>query len=171
MTTFTVESSKKLKRMRQLYFVPADLKIFLKNFDKVCETLPDEISTIADAFRHNIKAVIDTISLPFQLASANANNRHWQRFSTAERIRAEILEPEPDETPDEYEKRKRRIATDNARKTMDEFVASEEGIESVSNDIAEFLLAAYDRGALGEASSELVLQCTVLTWSLFEVFA
>ncbi len=157
--------------MKQLYFVPLDLRHLLKTLYEVREGLPNDISAMADAFEHNIKAVLDTISLPFEMASANAHNRHWQRISTAERIRAEIPEIQSDETPEEMEDRKNRIAAKNASDIMTEFLASDEGVDAISNDIAEFLLSARGRSGIFEASSELILQCTVLTWSLFEVFA
>jgi len=168
---FTEETSINLKRMKQLYFVPLDLRNLFQELIEIRQALPDHLSAIADAFEHNIRSVSETISLPFELASSNAQNRHWQRFSTAERIRSETIDPEPDEIPEAFASRKAEVATEIASKHMKEFLSSEDGIDAITNDIAEFLLSAHDRGTISIAASELIFQGTILTWSSFEVLA
>lgn len=170
MSKFTEETSAKLKRMRQQYFLPIDLEGFLADLHEVRLTLPSYLSSIADALEHNMKSITETMSLPFELASAYAHSRHWQRLSTAERIRSETLDCEPDETPEAYETRKAKTAIENAHRSMQEFLSSDEGVDRVSYDIADFLLSAHDRGTISKASSELILQGAALTWSSFEVF-
>ena len=80
------------------------------------------------------------------------------------------IDPEPDETPEAISRRA-EVATEFASKHMNEFLESEDGIDTISNDIAEFLLSAHDGGSISIAASELIFQGTVLTWSSFEVLA
>src|SRR5260370_25463880 len=89
-------------------------------------TLP-VFTPIAKAFRHNLGAVISTVSVPFQLIVANAQRLRFQQIHISEAIRAQIgIERQPTEVL--YEK-----ALPVAREQLIQELETSEAIKRVSS--------------------------------------
>ena len=111
------------------------------------------------------------MSFPYALAHAAAVDRHYQRISSGERIRALKLNQETGEDQADLEARREAVARKLANDRMAEFTGSPEGVNALINDSLLFLERALKDGTLSDSANELVLQGIVLCWGAFEVLA
>lgn len=108
------------------------------------------------------------------MASRQSHGSHWQRIHSAERIRAvaETLEDENAGVNKEaLETRRAKMASDNASKKMEQFIASSDGTNQIASDAASFLVKALESPGLVSGAAELLLQGIVLTWSALETLS
>jgi hypothetical protein len=144
----------------QRVFLPLD-QIGVVEPLTVIETLGvDSLRPIADAFRRNVMAVVSTATVPFQLTAVGVQNLRWQQLAAAELIRARTLIDQG--TPEEEA---RRIALDKAQAqlSMESDLLGDRTLESLGR--------ALTKPEFTDGASELLRQCSVLSWSALEVLA
>jgi hypothetical protein len=162
--------NKLFREVRKYFFVPPEG--VLVNLTRAIEPLPEPYQSIGQAFVHNLKAVIETSTIPFAFANENTHDLHWQRMLIAERIRALPL-PDEQNTHEDPERTKQRddVARSMAPAKFHDFTASEEGVTQMSRDTSKQLLSALKLPYLQQAFAELLQQSLVLAWSAFEVLS
>jgi hypothetical protein len=166
----TTNSDQALDALRadvlERFYIPYGLPSLLTKFGELKASLPHTYLQAAEAFEFNIGSVIATVGLPFFLANSAARGSHWQRIYAAERIRARKFGPEP--VPEEH---REKHALEMASKKMKHYLSSAEGLDAVAADTCQFLLQSLKSPEVNSASSELILQGAVLTWSALEVLS
>lgn len=121
--------------------------------------------------RAGLESVISAAGLPFELMNSSVVSHRFDRFFTAERIRA-LGEEYPNGNRDEFTKDERnRFAKEIADRKMAEFMASDAG----RNEIVEHVLAVMDgqldRPTVVFGAEELLIQALIGSWSVFEAFS
>jgi len=105
------------------------------------------------------------------MAMAHAHASHWQRISTAERIRA-IRISDGDSGDDSPERYRERMAYEKAQGRMRDLIESPTGIRQVVSDGCAFLLnVSSDDSGVRRGAQELLRQGVVLAWGAFEIVA
>ncbi len=165
------DSGSAVEKMRTYFFVPPDVGSFMAEVNQLASGAELPMAEIARAFAHNVSAVISTVSIPFTLASTSVHRQHYWRFGTAERIRARMIEQEENETEEALERRRDAHAGKRADERMQEFLATSDGTNTVTEDICHFLLSGFKEQGGADAASELLHQGVVLLWGAFEVLA
>lgn len=148
--------------LRTHFLVPPSAEETFAEFDAAAALLRPEYQPIAKAFHHSVASTLSTVAMPFALASASVEQSHFQRFHTAERIRALPLVGEG------LDEVREREASAKAHSHMHDFVQSKDGQNALIRDTCGFLLASLKHG-LELAAQELLQQGLVLLWSAFEV--
>lgn len=113
-----------------------------------------------------LRSVVSAATLPFQLAVSAVQQRRFDRFLSAERIRSLKSLMPGDEPSEEVEKRSAKIA--NSR--MNEFMASAAGADFIRDAVVEELMRSLESPIINGAAQELLTQALVSTWSIFEHF-
>ena len=114
--------------------------------------------------RDGLRGVVSAGSLPYQLASHSAHQRHFDRIYTAERIRSHINV----KSGDQPSVARREEALQIAHERMHEFVRSSEGVHLLRDWIVLDLNGHLGSPAVKQAASELLVQTSISTWSVFE---
>lgn len=168
MSKFSSNTDALLKEMQQKFLVP--LAIDQSHLIETLRLLHPPYADLGQTFKFNLDSVVSMVTLPFVLASASVHNQRFMQISIAERIRAD---DHPKEGESELEAKARADKTANltSQQKMKEFVQSSEGIDNIANGICKFLLDAAKVEDFAQASSDLLLQGTSLTWSAFEILA
>lgn len=112
--------------------------------------------------KHGLSSVVSAGSLPYHLINHAAQQRRFDSFFTAERIRS--IDLQTGEPSEEF----RHEVRQKARQKMDDFINSDEGIQHFRDQIIHDL---DDRLALENVkagASELLVQTLISTWSVFE---
>jgi hypothetical protein len=152
-------------KARQHFFIPIDESAMFAGLDKaIARSLP-AFTPIAKAFRHNLSAVISTVSVPFHLVAAHVQGLRFQQIHTAEAIRARI-DMKDAATKVLYEK-----ALPIARERFSEESKEPETIRKFSDQILLELKQNLEREDLARAASELLRQGAVAVWGSLEVLA
>jgi len=159
--------------MKHHFYVPPDFDDFFDDINETIPHLPGFLSNCLTDFRENLQSIMGAVSLPFLMAQHSASSLHYQRISAAERIRALLIDKQEGESDNDLELRQERAAIERANEQMREFGKSDEGIDLISRDIADFLLtyASQSDGATtppAKGSAELLRQGIVLIWTAFE---
>jgi hypothetical protein len=153
------------------FFLPPDTSRLLQNLTDLRPSLPHKYSDLASTFETNISAVVATVGIPATLAWTAAEQSHWQRIYSAERIRALLIDAKPGESQGDLEARRGEHALRTASEAMREFEASTKGNQELVADTSRFLLNSLESSNLSAAAQELILQGCVLTWSALEVLS
>lgn len=156
------EASPKIANLvRTVFLVPHDFSESAKPLTDLAPSLPDGLRQIALAFFDSLHGVIRTLSIPFHYTYYQVHSLHWQRFLTAERIRARGIENEEEREPAALKIAKERFA---------EYLQGE-GREVVVDDVLARLKELQDEPESLAAARELTRQGVVLVWSAVEVLA
>jgi hypothetical protein len=162
MTEINENGERDSTRARQYFFIPIDeATIFAKLDVSIARALPG-FAPITKAFRHNLTAVISTVSVPFHLIAAHVQGLRFQQIHLAESIRAQGIEGEGTV----YEK-----ALPIARERFSKEITEPEMIRQFSNQTLRELEQSLERGDLARAASELLRQGIVAVWGALEVLA
>ena len=165
----TPEARLAADELTKRFLLPFSLEDETKTIRDCLQLLPLPFRGIAETFIDRLRATIQTTAAPFLLANQAAHDKQYQRFSMAERIRARSIEEEPNETEDEIEARRNQAARVVANSKMDVFSKSEEGIDSLVAETANFLLHLHNTQEIQSVAREILLQGTVATWSALEM--
>jgi len=160
-----------VRKVRAAFFVPPEGEEVLFELSQFTSALSPPFVEIAGAYRANIIGLLATISFPYTLAHAAALDRHYQRLSSAERIRSLKLLPKQGESSVDLTQRRDAAARETADHAMVQFLGSSEGRDAVIHDSISFLARSLGTASLSESANELVLQGLVLCWGAFEVLA
>lgn len=159
------------QRMFLRFLIPPDATRLFEALDRATAQASKAFAEIGLALRTNVAGLISSVSMPFTLANRSANDRHWQRIHSAERIRAHIPPALLNETDEELALRREREAVASARPKMASFIQSSEGQDALIRDTLGFLEALGEDETVIRAANELILQGVVLCWGAFEVVA
>lgn len=159
------------QRVMLTFAIPPDEKQLFAPLAEAIARVSKPFAEIGTALRVNIGGLISTVSMPYTLAERSTSDRHWQRISSAARIRSLMLDAGPNETAEELESRRQREALTRAESEMANFVQSAEGRTAFMRDTLEFLENLRSDEAVIGAANELILQGVVLCWGAFEVMA
>lgn len=151
------------------FLIPPEEKILFANFDESASNLHPTAQKIAEAFRVNILGLLTTVSFPYRLAHSATVDRHYQRISSAERIRSLKLRENPGESYKDLDARREAAAHKRAKEKMEEFLSSSEGADGIIHDSLYFLERSISDKELSASANELILQGVVLCWGAFEV--
>lgn len=152
-------------RARKHFFIPVDETALFAKLDEDIARSLQVIAPIARAFRHNLSAVISTVSVPFHLITAHVQDLRFQQIHTSEAIRAQIgIEPTATEVL--YEK-----ALPIAKMRFSEEAKMPETIRRWSDQILTELEQSLEREDLARAASELLRQGAIALWGALEVLA
>lgn len=143
----------------------------LADFEKALSGSAAPYREIGKAFVTNMRGLLSTVTIPYSLAQASAVDRHYQRISSAERIRSLMLGQAENESAADLDVRRERVAREKADALMEAFLASEEGSDAMIRDVCQFLLRSIGSESFALAAEELLRQGTVLCWGAFEVLA
>jgi len=161
-----------VRRMMSTFAVPPNADgDFLEPLNATIGRASKPFVEIGNALRANIEGLISTVSVPYTLAQQAATDRHWQSILTAERIRSQMIDANPDETQEELELRREREALKIATSKMKSFLCSPEGTDVLVRNTVAFLESLRSKEAVLRAANELILQGVVLCWGTFEVLA
>lgn len=121
---------------------------------------------IAKALLNNgkdgLRSVVSAGTLPYHLINHAAQQRRFDSFLTAERIRSIDLE-----TGEPSEELKHEVSQ-KANKKMRDFIYSEEGIQYFRDKIIHDLDNRLEYDDVKAGASELLVQTLISTWSVFE---
>lgn len=150
-------------KARQHFFIPMNEEAVFAGLDEcVARSLP-VFAPLAEAFRHNLSAVIATVSVPFHLIAAHVQDLRFQQIHMAESIRAL--------TPGGEDERVHEKALPIARERFSQEAKTPETIRRWSEQILRELEHSLGREDLARAASELLRQGTVAVWGALEVLA
>ncbi len=166
----TPETRKAAEELTAHFLVPFSLGNEVKVIRDCLPQLPGPFRTVAETFVDRLGATVQTTSAPFLLANKAAHDKQYQRFSIAERIRAQLVDQEPEEGARELEAPRDITAREIANSRMEDFSKSEEGIDSLVADTAQFLLHLHRTPEIRSVAFEILLQGTVAAWSALEMF-
>ena len=80
----TKKGSELALEVMEQFLIPIAINELHPEATELCQRLPPTYVPLSEAFNHSLSAVIETICVPVNLASAAAEGSHWQRISTAE---------------------------------------------------------------------------------------
>jgi len=149
------------------FFLPIDENKYFLELDKTITKLDSPYLDIAKVFRHNLKSLVDTLSVPFSLGLSGVQSSQFQRLHLATRFRANA----DDIRTGKGTKTSEETVLKNAYKAMDEFIVSKEGLKRMKEDTSAFLKVIYNKADVKIGVSELHRQGIGLLWGSFEVFA
>jgi hypothetical protein len=156
------------KQMREHFLVPFATEDLFADFQKLADSVNQIYQPTLKAFHHSLSASISTLTLPFELASAGTEQRHFQRLHIAERIRAQVIDGDAISEGGDLEAYREHHARTKAQERMQDFSKSTDGVNIMTRDICAFLMEGLNHG-LEHAAKELLQQGLVLLWSAFEV--
>lgn len=151
------------------FFLPLEEADLFAPLDALPNLLSDTLKEISQAFRYNLSSVAETMAIPLTFASSSVHHSHFQRFHSAERIRALPEDDFDDKRPATLSPESERRALDIARTRSTEFANSAAGKERIARDTCEFLAHLLDSRELKGAAEELLRQGAVLVWGTLEV--
>ena len=163
------ETCQAADELTKRFLVPFSIEDEAKVIREYQSLLPDPFRGIAETFMDRLGATIKTTAAPFLLANQAAQDKQYQRFSMAERIRVRSIDRNPDESEVELEARRNGVAREVANSKMDAFSQSEEGIDSLVGETARFLLHLHHTPDIQSVAREILLQGTVGAWSALEM--
>jgi len=166
---FTPETRLVTDELMKVFLVPFSVDAEAKPFQNYVMNLQQDFRGVAETFIDRLQATIQTTAIPFLLANQAAHDKHYQRFSMAERIRALKVGLEPDESEDEFKSLRNNEARQTANSKMEAFVKSEEGLDLLVAETARFLLHQHSSSEIQAVAREILLQGTVATWSALEM--
>lgn len=105
----------------------------------------------------------------YLLANRAATDKHFQRISIAARILSLKLDAVDGETDQALDIRRSEEAHQEAKVNMKNFCASEEGIDAICLESADFLLRLHNRSEIESVAREILLQGTLSTWAALEM--
>jgi hypothetical protein len=143
------------------FYIPAEV---LKSFVEECEDLPASLKGSADAFVSNINSATRAASIPYTLTNASTTQRTFDRFHTAERIRAKPIGES--RLTDELE----REAYEKSDAKMDKFLKSDAGVAEIVDAVIWSLAKLSEDAEFQLAAQELLSNTTVMVWGAFEAF-
>jgi len=167
--TLTPETRIAADKFSEYFLVPFHLEDGTRAIRDLLPRFPQPFANVAETFLNRISATVQTTATPFLLANAAAHDKHYQRISIAERIRARSIELEPDEDDQTLEVKRDTTAREIANSKMEEFSKSVEGINSLVLEMSKFLLDLHRSPDIQSVAHELLLQGTVSTWSALEM--
>lgn len=153
-------------QLHDFAFFPGNSEIFLQELDRVVHLLPAQISDVGQAFRRNIEAVRATAGLPFFIALAGVQSRHFQLVHLAERLRA--LRPG---TPMKLNREDEKVALKRAHEAFTEQASNQRWLASTAAEGLELADQLLQHTDTQPAGSELLRQSTVLLWGAIEMLA
>jgi len=121
------------------------------------------ISPLIGDFCVGLRSVVQTATLPFQIFCQGVQDRRFDRFETAERIRRLPTEGDLSEEA-------KAAAYDAACSKMRVFTESEVGSDWLRDAVANEMHQALRSPDVNEASVQLLFHAVVATWTTFEVF-
>jgi hypothetical protein len=154
---------KKNREVAGRFYLPSSPDDELTQISTAVSEMPSPYNLIAQAFQHNLAALISTVSFPFSMAVASIQSDHYRRFHAYEAILLARV-GEPNDTPEKNAK-----IHELAEEKWNQFVKSKDGVNTLASDTWDFLLGALGPGKLDRPASELLLQGIVLAWGAFEV--
>lgn len=163
------ETQQICRELLKYFLVPLEIKKATKEITELIPKLPAGFSTIAETFIDRIDATLQTTATPYLLANQAAHDKHFQRISIAARIRSLKINAIGGETNGELETRRTEDARRNASENMAEFCSSEEGVDAICLESAQFLLHLHEKKEVASVARELLLQGTLSTWSALEM--
>ena len=163
------ETKKICLELLKYFLVPFETEEATKEISELLPSLPAGFLTIAETFLDRIDATLQTTGAPYLLANQAAHDKHFQRLSMAERIRSLKIDAVQGEADDELEERRAKEARQKANENMSEFCTSEEGIDAICFETAQFLLRLHKKKEVASVARELLLQGTFSTWSALEM--
>jgi hypothetical protein len=140
--------AEKAKLVRTVFLVPPRSDDVLGRLARHSDKLGQPTKAILEAFTNNTRALLRTLSIPFQLICSQVNALHFQRLRLAERIRLgfEVEEAEGD-----------RLARESAQKRMVEFHGSEAFVAEVLSGLEQLLGDSDSSTAAHELSRQGLL--------------
>ncbi len=163
------ETEKICRELLEYFLVPFETEEATKEISELLPRLPAGFLTIAETFLDRIDATLQTTGAPYLLANQAAHDKHFQRLSMAARIRSLKIDAIEGEADEELEARRTKEARQKANENMSEFCASEEGVDAICFETAQFLLHLHKKKEVASVARELLLQGTFSTWSAFEM--
>jgi len=154
-----------ISKAQRHFFIPIDETALFAKLDQAISGSLPVFAPLAKAFRHNLSAVISTVSVPFHLIAAHVQDLRFQQIHTAEAIRARIGMSDVS-TEVLY-----REALPIARERFSQESGSPETIRRWSDQILRELEQSLGREDLARAASELLRQGSIGIWAAFEVLA
>ena len=124
---------------------------------------PTPVSPLMTDFCAGLRSIIQAATLPFQIFCQGVQQRRFDRFETAERIRRLPAEGE-------LSKEDCDAAFDSACDKMRAFSDSEAGSDWLRDAVATEMHRALRSSDVKEASVQLLFHSVVATWTAFEVF-
>lgn len=155
------------RRTAEVFFIPPDMSVLLSGVASLGVSLPPMYRSLSTAFGQNLIAVVHTVALPMTFASAAVQQSHWQRFHTAQRIRAEYSIEDGVADDPEVDAQREKFAAESATEKMGEFILSDDGTKIMANNTCTFLIETLREEQVRQSVAELLRQGTVLTWGAF----
>jgi hypothetical protein len=146
---------------------PAEHKSLLDPLTVTLSHVAPALEGCAHAFKRNLKAVVDTTAIPFQLTSASVRGRRFQQLHIAARIGMLRRVKAGETLPEALE----REAYEDAQKEMDRELQDKDKQEQLARATVEELHAALANPAVASAAAEILRQGEVLTWGALEVLS
>jgi hypothetical protein len=162
-------TSEKARRLTAHFFVPFQIRDRLKPIAEISASVRPEFQRVAKAFEHNLESLLESLSLPFTLASSSATDKMFSHFLMAEKIRARAIDNTDIPSGASLDHHRDQIALTNAMAKAQQFNLSDVGRDRLMHEVCDFLLEALDNGNLTAAASQLREQAIVMLWSAFEV--
>lgn len=150
-------------RMSKAFLVPSDFEGWAREILALQDSISEPLVTTVTTFCDNLRAAYSAATLPYGLAHSKASALHFQRLTTAERIRAL-----KDDMPDA----ERNAAADvRAKERFAAFASSDPGLEAIVADLSGTLVGFLDTPTGPDTARQLLYQAILGMWSAFEVAA
>jgi hypothetical protein len=167
--TLSTITQQRCRELLKYFLVPSNTEKSSKEISDLSQELPNGLRNIAENFINRINTTIQTTATPYLLSNRAATDKHFQRISIAARILSLKLDAVDGETDQALDIRRSEEAHQEAKVNMKNFCASEEGIDAICLESADFLLRLHNRSEIESVAREILLQGTLSTWAALEM--
>jgi hypothetical protein len=147
--------------VREVFLIPPDFAAMSVELAELVSRTEGARRDASESFLQSLRGAVTTLSIPFQYTYSEVHSVQWQRFISAERIRARG-------NPAESEREMQAQSVATAR--MKEYFEHESGGQ-VANSVLLRLESIKGQPESLSAARELMRQGVVLIWSAFEVLS
>jgi len=153
-------------KLSETYFLGFDTHSYLEPLARKTKDLRPPFFSSANAFKSNMEALIEVVSMPISLASGTASEMRLQQLEIGERIRRLKIDTGSNLSIED-EQEAHRIAHEKLNSEL----SSDYGISQMGIQAWRFLHAAIQTQKVALAAHELIRQSAVLCWGALEVLA
>jgi hypothetical protein len=152
---------------RDHFFIPFPEQPFYEGLNDLISLIPDTCRPPVQTLISNIKAVVQTVSIPFQMTATNVQRRRFQMLHAGERIRALNHQDSKGVVPEWAH----NSALAKAHEKLSSELSSPDAVNRFAKEVLEDLSLEITDEEMRCAAAELLRQGVVLAWSALEVFA
>jgi hypothetical protein len=158
-------SSEIVSQVRHAFLI-FPVKEFIEPLED-CEPRDQTFSEILANAIDGLRSSVIACGLPFQLVTDSVQQRRFDRFHAAERIRGLSLADDGSENIPENQ----ILALSTAQDKFKDFLDSDDGRDFMRDQIVFELERRLRSPVIVAAAQELLVQALISTWSVFESFA